>query len=83
MRARARSHNDGSVEDRDYPSQRYDRHTFYWLLPGEGRVAFWAMGRVQNVQGNSKELVAGGYTVLAAIWGSLGGVIGLVGIALD
>lgn len=41
------------------------------------------MSRVQRVQGDSRELVAGAYIALAAIWGSLGGIFGLVGIVLD
>jgi hypothetical protein len=68
--------NDGSMNDQQDP-------IFHWLFPGETRVATWAIGRVQKVQGNSKELVAGAYIVLAAMWGSLGGVVCLIGIVID
>lgn len=48
-------------------------------------MAVWAAGRVMKVQegrAGAVQLVAGAYIVLAAFWGSLGGVIGLVGIGL-
>lgn len=55
-----------------------DRSSFRWLLPGERPVAVWALGRVQKVQGNSRQLLAGAYIILAALWGTLGGTVGLV-----
>jgi hypothetical protein len=71
------------MKDQEQPLQHGEKPIFHWLLPGETRVATWAMSRVRKVQGNSQQLVAGAYIVLAAMWGSLGGVIGLIGIALD
>jgi hypothetical protein len=56
---------------------------FRWLLPGERRLAFWGAGRVRKVQGDSRQLVAGAYVILAAMWGSLGGIVGLVSVVLD
>lgn len=53
------------------------------MAPGERRLALWAGGRIQKVQGDSRQLVAGAYMVLAAVWGSLGAVIGLVGIMVE
>jgi hypothetical protein len=53
------------------------------MLPGERRIARWGMGRVQKVQGSSKDLVAGAYVIVASLWGSIGGVLVLLGIALD
>ena len=53
------------------------------MIPGERRIARWGMGRVQRVQGNSKDLVAGAYVILASLWGSIGGVLVLLGIGLD
>lgn len=35
------------------------------------------------MQGNSKHLVAGAYVVVAALWGSVGGLLTLVGVGLD
>ena len=63
--------------------QAVDPNRFKWLLPGERRVALWGANRVRKVQGNSKDLVAGAYVILAAIWGSTGGVIVVVGVILD
>ncbi|MBU6495345.1 MAG: hypothetical protein KGR42_02875 [Acidobacteria bacterium] len=48
------------------------------MVPGERRVALWAVGRVQRTQGNSRHLVAGAYYLLAALWGSLGSVVAIV-----
>lgn len=60
-----------------------DPRIFHWMIPGERRIATWSVDRVQGVQGNSKDLVAGAYIVLAALWGSIGGVVILVGVILD
>jgi hypothetical protein len=58
---------------------------FDLMLPGERRMAVWAVGRVMKVQegrAGAVQLVAGAYVVLAAFWGSIGGMVGLVGIGL-
>lgn len=62
---------------------RVDSRSFHWLLPGERKIAVWAMGRVQRVQGDSRQLVAGAYVILASLWGSVGGLLVLVGIFTD
>jgi len=54
-----------------------------FLLPGERRLALWGASRVRETQGNPKQLLAGVYTVLAALWGTAGAAIGVVGVALD
>lgn len=59
-----------------------DPKIFRWMLPGERRLANWGTGRIRKVQGDSRQLVAGAYVILAAMWGSLGGIVGLVGIVL-
>ncbi|MGC2168342.1 MAG: hypothetical protein WA580_04490 [Acidimicrobiales bacterium] len=53
------------------------------MIPGERAVAIWCAHRVLRVQGNSKELVAGVYIALAALWGSLGGAVVMIGVVLD
>jgi hypothetical protein len=53
------------------------------MAPGERRLALWAAERVRMVQGDSRQLVAGAYVALAAMWGPIGVVIGLVGIVID
>jgi hypothetical protein len=61
-----------------------DPSTFEWMFPGERRVAMWGTNRVRKVQrGDSRQLVSGAYVILAAMWGSLGGTVGLIGIVLD
>lgn len=56
---------------------------FHFLLPGERRIAYWGSARIRHVQGHSRQLVAGAYVILAAIWGSLGGVVVLSGIIVE
>jgi hypothetical protein len=60
-----------------------DPSEFQWMMPGERRIAIWGTNRVRMVQSNSKDLVAGAYVVLAALWGSIGGVVVLLGVILD
>jgi hypothetical protein len=49
---------------------------FRWMFPGERRLATWGANRVLMVQrGDSRQLVAGAYVILAALWGAVGGVI--------
>ncbi|HVA02512.1 MAG TPA: hypothetical protein VMU64_02095 [Acidimicrobiales bacterium] len=55
---------------------------FRWMLPGERRIAMWGTYRVRKVQGDSRKLVAGGYIILAAIWGSVGGIIMVAAIVV-
>jgi hypothetical protein len=46
------------------------------MFPGERRLATWGANRVLMVQrGDSRQLVAGAYVILAALWGAVGGVI--------
>src|ERR1700735_2052889 len=59
------------VDSPESSARHRGRNQFRWLLPGESVVAVWGMNRVSKVQGNSRDLVAGAYTVLAALWGSL------------
>lgn len=60
-----------------------DPHTLRWVLPWERRVAVWGTNRIRQVQGNSRDLTAGAYVILAAIWGTTGGLLVIVGIAVD
>ena len=60
-----------------------DPSRFQWMLPGERRIAIWGANRVRVVQGDSRDLVAGAYAILAALWGSIGGVVVLLGVILD
>lgn len=53
------------------------------MLPGEKRLALWAAGRAEKVQGNTRDLVSGAYIILAALWGLLGAVVLLVGALVD
>lgn len=57
--------------------------SFRWLFPGERRLGRWAAHRVESVQGDRRDLLAGAYLLLAALWGSIGGLMGLIGIGLD
>lgn len=52
-----------------------DPESFTWMFPGERRVAVWSAKRVRKVQHDSRQLVAGGYLVLAGIWASAGGLL--------
>lgn len=86
LKARAKDYDyppDSSVSIGREPVAPIDPGRFRALAPGERRLALWAAGRVQMVQGDSRQLVAGAYVALAAMWGSLGVVIGLVGIVID
>jgi hypothetical protein len=56
---------------------------FHWMVPGERRIAMWGANRVRRVQGNSRDLVSGSYLILASLWGSIGGVLILLGVIFD
>jgi hypothetical protein len=59
-----------------------DPKFFRWMVPGERRFAVWATKRILMVQhGDSRQLVAGAYTVLASTWTSLGGIVLMGGLA--
>jgi hypothetical protein len=53
------------------------------MAPGERRIALWGAGRIRKIQGDSRQLVAGAYVILAAMWGSVGGIVIFIGIIVN